>query len=53
MSAAPLPLALAEVLARGDIWRGDTLASLPEKPCRAVILNWMKNCRAVAGHAEI
>ena len=31
MSAAPLPLALAEVLARGDIWRGDTLASLPEK----------------------
>ena len=29
MSAAPLPAALAEVLARGDIWRGDTLASLP------------------------
>ena len=28
MSAAPL--ALAEVLARGDIWRGDTLASLAE-----------------------
>ena len=30
MSPAPLPAALAEVLARGDIWRGDTLASLPE-----------------------
>lgn len=30
MSAAPLPIALAEVLARGDIWRGDALASLPE-----------------------
>ena len=29
MSAVPLPAALAEVLARGDIWRGDTLASLP------------------------
>jgi len=28
MSAAPSPLALAEVLARGDVWRGDTLASL-------------------------
>lgn len=25
-----LPAALAEVLARGDVWRGDTLASLPE-----------------------
>ena len=30
MSAVPLPATLAEVLARGDIWRGDTLASLPE-----------------------
>lgn len=30
MSAVPLPAALAEVLARGDVWRGDTLASLPE-----------------------
>jgi len=30
MSAVARPLALAEVLARGDIWRGDTLASLPE-----------------------
>jgi len=30
MSAAPLPDALAAVLARGDIWRGDTLACLPE-----------------------
>ena len=30
MSAVALPVALAEVLARGDIWRGDTLASLPE-----------------------
>ena len=30
MSAAPLPIALAEVLARGDVWCGDTLASLPE-----------------------
>ena len=29
MSAAPLPIALAEVLARGDVWCGDTLASLP------------------------
>ncbi len=28
MSLAPLPTALAEVLARGDVWRGDTLASL-------------------------
>ena len=30
MSAAPLPASLAEVLARGDIWRGDTLARLSE-----------------------
>ncbi|MDP3539645.1 MAG: translesion DNA synthesis-associated protein ImuA [Azonexus sp.] len=30
MSAMPLPAALADVLARGDVWRGDTLASLPE-----------------------
>lgn len=30
MSAVPLPAALAEVLARGDIWRGDMLASLPD-----------------------
>jgi cell division inhibitor SulA/protein ImuA len=30
MSAVALPEALAEVLARGDIWRGDTLACLPE-----------------------
>lgn len=30
MSAVPLPVALADVLARGDVWRGDTLASLPE-----------------------
>jgi len=31
MSAMPLPDALADVLARGDVWRGDTLASLPER----------------------
>ncbi|MCG2577513.1 translesion DNA synthesis-associated protein ImuA [Dechloromonas sp. XY25] len=30
MNAVPLPVALADVLARGDVWRGDTLASLPE-----------------------
>ena len=30
MSAPPLPAALVEVLARGDVWRGDTLARLPE-----------------------
>lgn len=30
MSAMPAPVDLAAVLARGDIWRGDTLASLPE-----------------------
>lgn len=30
MSAMPSPLALAEVLARGDVWRGDTLANLPD-----------------------
>lgn len=30
MTAQPLPVALADVLARGDVWRGDTLASLPE-----------------------
>ena len=30
MNALPLPVALADVLARGDVWRGDTLASLPE-----------------------
>lgn len=30
MSAAPAPVDLAAVLARGDIWRGDALASLPE-----------------------
>jgi cell division inhibitor SulA/protein ImuA len=29
MNAAPAPAALAEVLARGDVWRGDALASLP------------------------
>jgi hypothetical protein len=29
MNAVPSPLALAEVLARGDIWRGDALAELP------------------------
>ncbi len=29
MSVAPLPIVLAEVLARGDVWCGDTLASLP------------------------
>ena len=28
--SVPLPVVLAEVLARGDVWRGDTLASLPE-----------------------
>ena len=30
MSALPQPVALAEVLARGDVWRGDALASLNE-----------------------
>ena len=30
MSALPLPAALVEVLARGDVWRGDMLARLPE-----------------------
>ncbi len=30
MSAAPLPVALAEVLARGDVWRGDTLPGLAD-----------------------
>ncbi len=30
MSAVPLPTALADVLARGDVWRGDTLPGLPE-----------------------
>jgi cell division inhibitor SulA/protein ImuA len=30
MSAVPAPVDLAAVLARGDIWRGDALASLPE-----------------------
>lgn len=30
MNALPLPVALADVLARGDVWRGDTLASLQE-----------------------
>ena len=30
MSAAPLPVSLADVLARGDVWCGDTLASLAE-----------------------
>ncbi|MFH1659795.1 MAG: translesion DNA synthesis-associated protein ImuA [Pseudomonadota bacterium] len=30
MNTQPLPVALADVLARGDVWRGDTLASLPE-----------------------
>ncbi len=29
MNALPLPTVLADVLARGDVWRGDTLASLP------------------------
>lgn len=30
MNAAPVPATLADVLARGDVWRGDALASLPE-----------------------
>ena len=30
MNAVPAPVDLAAVLARGDIWRGDALASLPE-----------------------
>jgi cell division inhibitor SulA/protein ImuA len=30
MKVMPLPVALAEVLARGDVWRGDALASLPD-----------------------
>ena len=30
MSALPQPVALAEVLARGDVWRGDALAALNE-----------------------
>ena len=30
MSALPLPAALAQVLARGDVWRGDVLARLPD-----------------------
>ena len=30
MNALLLPVALADVLARGDVWRGDTLASLAE-----------------------
>ncbi|UCV30078.1 translesion DNA synthesis-associated protein ImuA [Ferribacterium limneticum] len=30
MTPMPSPVALADVLARGDIWRGDTLAFLPE-----------------------
>lgn len=40
MSAMPLPAALAEVLARGDVWRGDTLASLP-------------GCTIPSGHPEL
>jgi hypothetical protein len=30
MNAMPSPVVLADVLARGDVWRGDTLATLPE-----------------------
>jgi len=30
VNAMPLTVALAEVLARGDVWRGDALASLPD-----------------------
>jgi cell division inhibitor SulA/protein ImuA len=30
MNTQPLPMALVDVLARGDVWRGDTLASLPQ-----------------------
>jgi cell division inhibitor SulA/protein ImuA len=30
MNTQPLPVALVDVLARGDVWRGDTLAALPE-----------------------
>jgi cell division inhibitor SulA/protein ImuA len=29
MTAMPSPIPLADVLARGDVWRGDTLAALP------------------------
>lgn len=31
MSAALSPVALADVLSRGDVWRGDTLAQLPHE----------------------
>lgn len=31
MRAAPLPAALADVLARGDVWRGDTLPGLADR----------------------
>lgn len=30
MTTQPMPVALADVLARGDVWRGDAVASLPE-----------------------
>jgi cell division inhibitor SulA/protein ImuA len=30
VSSAPAPVALVEILARGDVWRGDALADLPE-----------------------
>jgi cell division inhibitor SulA/protein ImuA len=40
MSAMPLPATLVDVLARGDIWRGDTLAGLPENAI-------------ASGHAEL
>jgi cell division inhibitor SulA/protein ImuA len=30
MSALPVPAALVDVLARGDVWRGDVLARLPD-----------------------
>jgi len=30
VSSAPAPVALAEILARGDVWRGDALAGLSE-----------------------
>jgi hypothetical protein len=43
MNAMPLPIALADVLARGDVWRGDTLARCRKPPSRAAMPNSMPN----------
>ncbi|HLO63103.1 MAG TPA: hypothetical protein VK165_09090 [Azonexus sp.] len=49
MNALPLPVALADVLARGDVWRGDALPGLLKPQFRANIPNLTLNCWGLVG----